>query len=107
MSSGTHTEAEVSLDGRYLPSEDVVARNIEGELIIVPLVAGIGDLEDELFTLNETGKAIWDRLDGRKKLNEVLAELSAEFEAPVGEIEKDLIGLVEELSRRKILVAVK
>jgi len=100
-------KAKVSLDGRYMPSEDVVARNIEGELIIVPLVAGIGDLEDELFTLNETGKAIWDRLDGRKKLNEVLAELSAEFEAPVGEIEKDLIGLVEELSRRKILVAVK
>jgi hypothetical protein len=100
-------KAKVSLDGRYMPSEDVVARNIEGELIIVPLVAGIGDLEDELFTLNETGKAIWDRLDGRKKLNEVLAELSAEFEAPVGEIEKDLTGLVEELLRRKILVAVK
>jgi len=107
MSPETHMKAKVSLDGRYMPSEDVVARNIEGELIIVPLVAGIGDLEDELFTLNETGKAIWDRLDGRKKLNEVLAELSAEFEAPVGEIEKDLTGLVEELLRRKILVAVK
>jgi hypothetical protein len=89
-----------------MPSEDVVARNIEGELIIVPLVAGIGDLEDELFTLNETGKAIWERLDGRKKLMDVLAELSAEFEAPVGEIEKDLVGLVAELVRRKILVAV-
>ena len=107
MSPETDMKAKVSLDGRYMPSEDVVARNIEGELIIVPLVAGIGDLEDELFTLNETGKAIWDRLDGRKKLNEVLAELSAEFEAPVGEIGKDLTGLVEELLRRKILVAVK
>ena len=106
MSPETHMAAKVSLDGRYLPSEDVVARNIEGELIIVPLVAGIGDLEDELFTLNETGKAIWDRLDGRKKLKDVLAELSAEFEAPAGEIEKDLIGLVEELVRRRILVAV-
>ena len=41
-------------------------------------------MEDELYTLNETGKAIWDRLDGRKKLKDVLAELSAEFEAPVG-----------------------
>jgi len=100
-------EAKVSLDSRYMPSEDVVARNIEGELIIVPLVAGIGDLEDELYTLNETGNAIWDRLDGKKKLKDVLAELSAEFEAPVGEIEKDLTGLVEELFRRKILVAVK
>ena len=107
MSPETDMKAKVSLDGRYMPSEDVVARNIEGELIIVPLVGGIGDLEDELYTLNETGKAIWDRLDGKKKLKDVLAELSAEFEAPVGEIEKDLTGLVEELLRRKILVAVK
>ena len=99
-------KAKVSLDGRYMPSEDVVARNIEGELIIVPLVAGIGDLEDELFTLNETGKAIWDRLDGKKTLREVLDDLVAEFEAPAGEIEQDLIGLVGELLRRKILIEV-
>lgn len=106
MNKGPSMEARISLDGVYRPSEDVVARTIEGELIIVPLVSGIGDLEDELYTMNETGKAIWDRLDGKKRLNEVLAELSFEFEAPAGEIEKDLIGLVEELLRRKILVAV-
>ena len=106
MSMETSAEAKVSLDGLYKPSEDIVARNIEGELIIVPLVSGIGDLEDELYTLNETGKAIWDRLDGKQKLREILAELSTEFEAPAGEIEKDLIGLMEELVRRKILVAV-
>jgi len=106
MSSGTSMEAKVSLDGLYMPSEDVVARNIEGELIIVPLIAGIGDMEDELYTMNETGKAIWDRLDGKKKLKDVLEELSAEFEAPAGEIEKDVIGLVDELVRRKILVEV-
>jgi hypothetical protein len=100
------TEPKVSLGGLYRSSEDIVARSIEGELIIVPLVSGIGDLEDELYTLNETGKAIWDRLDGKKTLKDVLEELSAEFEAPAGEIEKDLIGLVEELVRRKILVEV-
>lgn len=107
MNMETSAEAKVSLDGLYKPSEDIVARNIEGELIIVPLVSGIGDLEDELYTMNETGKAIWDRLDGKQKLREILAELSTEFEAPAGEIEKDLIGLVDELVRRKILVAVK
>ena len=107
MSSEKSAKVKVSLESVYRPSEDIVSRSIEGELIIVPLVAGIGDLEDELYTLNETGKAIWDRLDGKKKLKDVLAELSAEFEAPVGEIEKDLTGLVEELFRRKILVAVK
>jgi hypothetical protein len=99
-------DVKAGLDAVYAPSEDIVARSIEGELIIVPLVAGIGDLEDELYTLNETGKAIWDRLDGKKSLKDVLGELSAEFEAPVEEIEKDLIGLVEELLRRKILIEV-
>jgi hypothetical protein len=99
-------DIDAKLDAVYAPSEDIVARNIEGELIIVPLIAGIGDLEDELYTLNETGKAIWDRLDGKKKLKDVLGELSEEFDAPAGEIERDLIGLVEELLRRKILVEV-
>ena len=94
------------MDAVYTPSEDIVARSIEGELIIVPLVAGIGDLEDELYTLNETGKAVWDRLDGKKKLKEVLAEISAEFDAPAGEIEKDLLGLLEELVRRKIVAEI-
>jgi hypothetical protein len=97
---------KAELNAIYTPSEDIVARNIEGELIIVPLVAGIGDMEDELYTMNETGKAIWDRLDGKKKLKDVLGELSAEFEAPAGDIEKDLIGLVDELVRRKILVEI-
>jgi len=105
MSPAMSMEAKVSLDGLYKVSEDVVARTIEDELIIVPLVARIGDLEDELFTLNETGKAIWDRLDGKKTLRDILRELSAEFEAPAGEIEQDLIGLVEELVKRRILIA--
>ena len=87
-------------------SEDVVAREIEGEIIIVPLVAGIGDLEDELFTLNETGKAIWDKLDGRRTLNEVIGELAAEYQEEPREIETDVLGLAQELVRRKILVAV-
>ena len=106
MSSELPMEAKVSLDKFYMPSEDVVAREIEGELIIVPLVAGIGDMEDELYTMNETGKAIWDRLDGKKKLKDVLGELSTEFEAPEEEIEQDLIGLVNELVQRKILIEV-
>ncbi len=96
----------ISRDMVYGVSDDVVAREIEGEIIIVPLVAGIGDLEDELFTLNETGKAIWDRLDGRRSLNEVIAALAAEYQAEPGEIDTDVLGLVEELARRRMLVAV-
>jgi hypothetical protein len=93
----------VTLDNIYVPSGDVVAREIEGEILIVPLVAGVGDLEDELYSFNETGKAIWDRLDGQRSLRAVGEELSAEYQAPAAEIEADVLGLVRELVGRKIL----
>ena len=93
-------------DKVFVPSEDIVAREIEGELIIVPLVSGIGDLNDELFTLNDTGKAIWKHLDGKMSLNEVTTQLALEFDSPVEEIKKDVIGLVEELVKRKMLIEV-
>jgi hypothetical protein len=97
-------KTEVNLDAAYVPSEDIVAREIEGELIIVPLVSGIGNMEDELFTLNETGKAIWNKFDSQKSLKDVVEELSAEFESPEGEIKKDVTGLVEELLKRRMVV---
>jgi hypothetical protein len=95
--------AELSLDSVCAPSEDVVAREIEGEIIIVPLAAGIGDLEDELYTLNETGCAIWRRLDGTRTLRQVAAELSAEYSADSDVLERDVVGLADELTRRRML----
>jgi len=96
----------IRMDAVYAASEDIVAREIDGELIIVPLVAGIGDMEDELYTLNDTGKAIWKRLDGRATLGEVVAELTQIFDAPGDELERDVAGLVEELVGRGMLVEV-
>jgi hypothetical protein len=98
---------QANLDSAYVPSDDMVARKIQGELIIVPLVSGIGDMEDELYTLNETGKAVWEKLDGQKRLKDIAKELIVEFEAPEGEIEKDVVGLVQEFLERKIVVEVK
>jgi hypothetical protein len=95
---------ELTLDAKCVQSEDVVARIIEDELIIVPLVAGIGDMDDELYTMNETGKAIWLRLDGEKSLRDIAGDLATEFDAPLGQIEKDVLGLMTELVHRKMVV---
>ena len=95
---------ELGLDAICTQSEDVVAREIEGELIIVPLAAGIGDAEDDLYTMNDTGKAIWSRLDGKRTLRAVSTELASEFNAPPGVIEKDVLGLMSEFMRRKMVV---
>jgi Coenzyme PQQ synthesis protein D (PqqD) len=94
------------LDTAYRPSDDVVAREIEGQLIIVPIAAGVGDMEDELYSLNDPGRAIWARLDGTRSLQQIVDELSAEYEAAPGEIERDVTGLVAELLQRRMLEAV-
>jgi hypothetical protein len=97
-------DPKVELDAKYAPSDDIVAREIEGELIIVPISSGVGDMEAELFTLNETGKAVWKRLDGTNDLRSVIGSLAGEFEAPRGEIEEGVLGLVGELLKRRMLV---
>ena len=99
-------DMKVNLSDIYKPSEDVVARDIQGELIIVPITSGIGDLEDEIFTLNETGRAIWDKLDGKRTLREITKELSQDFEGQLEEIEKDVLGITEELLKRRMMVEV-
>lgn len=92
------------LEDCLVPSEDIVSREIEGELIIVPLVSGIGSIDDELFSLNETGRSIWKNLDGKKTVKQVVDLLAEEYDAPKTEIEMDVIGLVEELVNRRIFV---
>lgn len=87
----------------YVPSEDVVAREIEGEIIIVPLTAGIGDAEDDLFSLNETGRKIWKSLDGKKSLAQIAKALAREYDSPLARIEIDVAGLVAELLKRRMI----
>jgi hypothetical protein len=94
----------MNIDAVYAVSDEVVAREIEGELIIVPLTSNVGDMEDELYTLNETGKEIWHRLDGKTSLKDLIAQLSDEYEAPFQEIETDVFGLAAEFLKRKFIV---
>jgi len=97
---------QLNIDKIYKTSPDVIAREIEGELILVPLVAGIGDVDDELFTLNDTGRYIWEKLDGSNSLENILITLNDEFEADIEELRQDLLGFVAELVKRKMVIDV-
>jgi hypothetical protein len=96
----------IGMDSVLAPSGDIVVREIDGEIIIIPLFAGIGDMEQGLFALNGTAKAIWQRLDGRTNLRAVSTSLAQEYDAPQAEIERDVFGLVSELAQRRMLVDV-
>lgn len=97
-------DTKINLDNVYVPSENIVAREVQGEFIIIPITSGIADMEDELFSLNETGRAVWKRLDGKTTLDNIVKDLSSEFEVSGDEIKKDVLGLTEELLNRKMII---
>jgi hypothetical protein len=100
-------ERKVELDTVYIPSEDMLVKQIQGEFVIIPLRRGVADLEDVFFKLNEDAKAMWDKLDGKKTLKEVAQELILEYDAALELIERELLELAEELLKMGMLVSVK
>jgi len=94
---------EIKKSAIYVPSENIVAREISGEIILVPLISGIGDSDDELFTLNETGKAIWKKLDGHRTLGDVIQSLISDFNADPEMLEADVLGFVNQMVKWGIL----
>jgi len=92
------------LERIYVKSRDLVEREIEGEIIIVPLTSGIGDLEDELFSLNKVGKDAWARIDGKKCVSEIVKELEKIYKVGREKLTTDVLGFLAELEKRKLIV---
>lgn len=100
-------QTKARLDQVYTISEDLVARKVQGEFIIIPLSSGISKTNEELFTLNRSGQAIWEKIDGKRTLAKIIEGLGREFSASKSTITKNVLGLVEELLKRKMVVVSK
>ncbi len=97
-------KTDINMNKVYVPSEDVVAREVQGEFIIIPITAQAQSEEDAIFSANESGKAIWDKLTQKKSLKTIIEELSLEFNTPASEIKEDVLGFLGELLKRKMVV---
>jgi Coenzyme PQQ synthesis protein D (PqqD) len=68
--------------------DEVVQREVAGEVFLVPIRGHLADLQ-ELFVLNEVGRWLWDRLDGRTGLDDLAKAVTAEFEVDVKQARRD------------------
>ena len=98
------TQMTASLKTYYKTSDQVVTRKIEEDLIIVPLNEGIGDLDAEMFSLNTTGTAVWEKLDGTKSLDTIITEIAQDFDISYDQIKDDVVEIVGQLLKIKFLV---
>ncbi len=87
-------------------SERVVTRRVGNEMVIVPLVNSVADMT-KVLTLNETGAAIIEALDGQRTISQVEAQLISVFDVESDILAADLQnfildalakGIIEEVS---------
>ena len=103
---GYFMKTQIKLDAIYAASSDVVVRKVAREIIIIPFASGVDDAENEPYFLNATGQVIWQRLDGRRSLKDIVTDLAAEFNAPVKVVKKDVIVFMETLLMKKMIAEV-
>ncbi len=69
--------------------QSMVFRKIEDETILVPIRSNVGDL-DNIYVLNEVGARIWELIDGKRDIEEIITAISSEYETTPEEAEKDI-----------------
>jgi hypothetical protein len=80
----------------YAKRPEFVQREVAGECLLVPISRGPG-AANCIFVLNETGAALWRRLDGKLALGEIVEQMLGEYEVGREQLERDIRGLVDDL----------
>jgi hypothetical protein len=101
------TKDIVDLGSVLAPSDDIVIREIDGKVLLIPLTSGIGDIEHALYTLNKTGLIIWRKLNESKTLEDVVGEIRKEYVGNKAIVEQDVLGFARELFVRGFLIEKK
>ena len=82
--------------------DDVIVREIAGEIFLVPIRGRLADLQ-ELFVLNPVGEWIWEHLDGAHPVSALAEGLAATFEVGKEEALADVEAFVGELDEAGLL----
>ncbi len=85
-------------DQIYQRSPSIVARQIAGEMILVPIRQSMGDL-DSIYLLNETALFAWQMFDGNHTLADIRSRVATEFDVDEAQAGQDLLELVDQMER--------
>lgn len=87
----------MDVNSRPRRREDVLAQAAGDTVILLTPDSG------EYFTLNEVGGRIWELADGSRSVAEIAAVLVDEYEAPLEEIQQDVLDVLVELAEERLV----
>jgi methyltransferase-like protein len=83
-------------------STSVVTRKTGNEYILVPVTNNIADM-NSVFTLNETGAFIWDQIDGKRNVEEIINAMTEEYDIDNETASNDLFTFIDNMSKYLII----
>ena len=92
----------MNLSTTYRRSEDVVAREIAGEMLLIP-VKGDAVTDQRVFSLNSVGRMLWACLEQPKTLNELVSSVVEQFDVESGQAQDDVDDFLNQLSIRHLV----
>ena len=93
----THDEAAPAPGSVFKKNSDVIFRQVGDEALLVPVASNIGDLAS-IYTLNETAARVWDLIDGRRSIEELIRLIADEYCVSGETARQDVVEFVEQLS---------
>ena len=81
---------------RFVKQGNWVTREIAGETIIVPVRSQVGAL-DSIYTLNEIATQIWQLLDGRTNVDQIVEAVCREYDISPEDARRDTLDFLQSL----------
>ncbi|MBA4386564.1 MAG: hypothetical protein C0404_01205 [Verrucomicrobia bacterium] len=76
--------------------EDVVTRNVAGEMLLVPIRGNLADLQ-KLFVIEGIGEHVWNSLDGSRTVDQICEEIVGIFDVGIEMARADVRRFISEL----------
>jgi len=92
----------MNVAGKFGRNERVVGRAIAGESFLIPVCGTPVDMND-IFVLNPLADFIWQRLDGERTLEAIVAEIVDVFDVTAGRAGADAGDFIGQLLRHGLV----
>jgi hypothetical protein len=83
-------------------SPSIVTRKTGNEYVLVPIANNIADM-NSVFTLNETGAFIWEQIDGKKNVEEIIRAVTEEYDIDNENASKDVFLFIDDMKKWLII----
>lgn len=83
-------------------SKSIVTTKTGNEYVLVPVANNIADM-NSVYTLNETGAFIWEHINGKNSVEDIINKMTTEFEVDSVTASNDVYSFIDDMSKYLIV----